>query len=97
MHDKFWDSSRVWRPQGQVPHSLLALFQDGDGKGKAPKEEDIQPAPFTKVLKLNFPEWPYLIGGSIGGIIYGLLPLAFAVVLSEILTVRPPYKGATAC
>ena len=40
-----------------------------------------------RILKLNTPEWPYIFFGSFAAIINGLLPLAFALLLSELLTV----------
>ena len=47
----------------------------------------MQPAPFFRIVKMNKPEWPYLLGGSTAGMINGLFPFAFALVLSEILNV----------
>ena len=47
----------------------------------------MEPAPVMRILKLNTPEWPYIFFGSFAAIINGLLPLAFALLLSELLTV----------
>ena len=40
-----------------------------------------------RIIKLNKTEWPYLVSGSVAGMINGLFPFAFALVLSEILEV----------
>ena len=40
-----------------------------------------------RILKLNTPEWPYILFGSVAAMINGLLPLAFALLLSELLSV----------
>ena len=45
-----------------------------------------------RIIKMNLPEWPYLIIGSVAGIINGLFPFAFALVLSEILAVSNTIK-----
>ncbi|KAL9972823.1 hypothetical protein ACROYT_G019202 [Oculina patagonica] len=50
-------------------------------------EEEVEPAPVTRIIKMNLTEWPYLVLGSIAGMIDGLFPFAFALVLSEILAV----------
>ena len=47
----------------------------------------MEPAPITRIIKLNKKEWPYLLSGSIAAAINGLFPFAFALVLSEILSV----------
>ena len=48
-----------------------------------------------RIIKLNTPEWPYLLFGSLAGMVNGLFPFAFALVLSEILTVSRAYCGIT--
>jgi len=60
--------------------------KDKDGKEKI-LEEEVEPAPVMRIIKYNTPEWPYLLGGSVAGLINGLFPFAFAMVLAEILTV----------
>ena len=62
------------------------MTKDRDGKEKI-LEEEVEAAPFLRTLKLNKPELPYLVTGSIAATINGLFPFAFAMVLSEILTV----------
>ncbi|XP_015773938.1 PREDICTED: multidrug resistance protein 1-like [Acropora digitifera] len=66
--------------------SNVEVTKDKDGKEKV-IEEEVEPAPFLRTLKLNKPELPYLVSGSIAATINGLFPFAFAMVLSEILSV----------
>ncbi|XP_029214358.2 ATP-dependent translocase ABCB1-like [Acropora millepora] len=66
--------------------SNVEVTKDKDGKEKI-LEEEVEPAPFLRTLKLNKPELPYLVSGSIAATINGLFPFAFAMVLSEILSV----------
>lgn len=54
-------------------------------------EEDVEPAPVTRIMKLNIPEWPYVLFGTVAAALNGLFPFAFALVLSEILTVSNIY------
>ena len=54
-------------------------------------EEDIEIPPITRIMKLNLPEWPLLVIGSIFAAIAGGFPVAFAVIISEILKVCLSY------
>ena len=47
----------------------------------------MEPGSVMRIIKMNKSEWPYLVSGSIAGMINGLFPFAFALVLSEILAV----------
>jgi len=42
----------------------------------------------TRVMELNAKEWPYIVVGIIFSAIAGMMPVAFAVILAEILQVR---------
>ncbi|CAH3028476.1 unnamed protein product, partial [Porites evermanni] len=72
-----------------VFHACQAIVNAKDKKDKGDEEkileEEVEPAPFMRILKLNTPEWPYIFFGSFAAIINGLLPLAFALLLSELL------------
>lgn len=69
----------------------LQFFSYVDNKGKDDEEkileEEVEPAPVRRIMKLNTKEWPYLLSGSVAAIINGLFPFAFALLLSEILFV----------
>ena len=71
-----------------LPHSFFS-YVDNKGKDDEEKilEEEVEPAPVRRIMKLNTKEWPYLLSGSVAAIINGLFPFAFALLLSEILFV----------
>uniref|UniRef100_A0A8C5JJC0 ATP binding cassette subfamily B member 4 n=1 Tax=Junco hyemalis TaxID=40217 RepID=A0A8C5JJC0_JUNHY len=47
--------------------------------------EELPPASFLKIMKLNKTEWPYFVVGTLCAIINGALQPAFAVIFSEII------------
>uniref|UniRef100_A0A8C5JLP1 ATP binding cassette subfamily B member 4 n=1 Tax=Junco hyemalis TaxID=40217 RepID=A0A8C5JLP1_JUNHY len=49
--------------------------------------EELPPASFLKIMKLNKTEWPYFVVGTLCAIINGALQPAFAVIFSEIIGV----------
>lgn len=51
------------------------------------EEEELPSASFFKVMRLNSPEWPYILLGCIGSIINGAVQPGFAVIFSRILNV----------
>ncbi|KAG6578590.1 ABC transporter B family member 19, partial [Cucurbita argyrosperma subsp. sororia] len=56
------------------------------------------PAPdgyFIRLLKLNGPEWPYLIMGAVGSILSGFISPTFAIVMSNMIEVFY-YKNSSA-
>ncbi|KAM9200099.1 ATP-dependent translocase ABCB1-like isoform 1-T1 [Mergus octosetaceus] len=57
---------------------------DVDKKNNSPDEE-LPPASFLKIMRLNKTEWPYFVAGTICAIINGALQPAFAVIFSEII------------
>uniref|UniRef100_A0A8B9GHR0 ATP binding cassette subfamily B member 4 n=1 Tax=Amazona collaria TaxID=241587 RepID=A0A8B9GHR0_9PSIT len=61
-----------------------AQNEDTDEKKSSPDEE-LVPASFLKIMKLNKTEWPYFVAGTLCAIINGGLQPAFAIVFSEII------------
>ncbi|KAM6277328.1 ATP-dependent translocase ABCB1-like [Spheniscus humboldti] len=59
---------------------------DPDEKTSSPDEE-LAPASFLKIMKLNKTEWPYFVAGTLCAIINGALQPAFAIIFSEIIGV----------
>ncbi|XP_068446529.1 bile salt export pump isoform X2 [Clinocottus analis] len=49
------------------------------------EEEVVEPAPVTRILKYNWPEWPYMFCGSIGAAINGGVNPVYALLFSQIL------------
>ncbi|XP_062479629.1 ATP-dependent translocase ABCB1 isoform X2 [Pezoporus occidentalis] len=58
--------------------------EDTDEKKSSPDEE-LVPASFLKIMKLNKTEWPYFVAGTLCAIINGVLQPAFAIIFSEII------------
>ncbi|XP_041104910.1 ATP-dependent translocase ABCB1 [Polyodon spathula] len=57
-------------------------------EAKRNEEDDVLPdVPFTKILALNKPEWPYLLAGLIAAIIGGGVYPAFSIVFAKIIGV----------
>ncbi|XP_045698387.1 bile salt export pump isoform X2 [Phyllostomus hastatus] len=50
-----------------------------------PVEEEIEPAPVRRILKLNAPEWPYMLVGSVGAAANGAVTPLYAFLFSQIL------------
>ncbi|XP_048755888.2 ATP-dependent translocase ABCB1-like isoform X2 [Ostrea edulis] len=57
--------------------------KDKDKKDKKKEEED--EAGLGRILKMNAPEWPYILLGSLGAIVNGGVQPAFAIIFAEIL------------
>ncbi|XP_068615681.1 ATP-dependent translocase ABCB1 [Brachionichthys hirsutus] len=54
---------------------------------KPDEEENIVPASFFKIIRLNISEWPLLLVGTVCAVINGAMQPAFAVIFSKIITV----------
>ncbi|XP_076602855.1 bile salt export pump [Chaetodon auriga] len=52
-------------------------FDDPDGH--------VEPAPITRILKYNQPEWPYMLLGALGAAVNGSVNPIYAVLFSQIL------------
>ena len=52
------------------------------------EDEDAPPVSFLKVLRLNLPEWPYILVGLICATINGAVQPLFAILFSKIVAVR---------
>uniref|UniRef100_A0A8C5FWE2 ATP-binding cassette, sub-family B (MDR/TAP), member 4 n=1 Tax=Gadus morhua TaxID=8049 RepID=A0A8C5FWE2_GADMO len=52
------------------------------------EDEDVPPVSFLKVLRLNLPEWPYIVVGLICATINGAIQPLFAILFSKIVAVR---------
>uniref|UniRef100_A0A8C5B0G5 ATP-binding cassette, sub-family B (MDR/TAP), member 4 n=1 Tax=Gadus morhua TaxID=8049 RepID=A0A8C5B0G5_GADMO len=49
------------------------------------EDEDVPPVSFLKVLRLNLPEWPYIVVGLICATINGAIQPLFAILFSKIV------------
>lgn len=50
-------------------------------------EEDVKPVPFTRILKYNASEWPYMLLGSLAAAVNGAVSPLYALLFSQILGV----------
>ena len=66
-----------------------------------PVEEEIEPAPVRRILKLNAREWPYMLVGSVGAAVNGTVTPMYAFLFSQILGVSKQldqlYSPSTLC
>ncbi|XP_057304790.1 ATP-dependent translocase ABCB1-like isoform X3 [Hydractinia symbiolongicarpus] len=81
--------------QLSIRHSMRAKSTvDVKKDSKSEKEEDYKPPPagIGRIMALNKTEWPYLVVGGFFSAIVGAFPVAFAVILSELLVTftKPP-------
>ncbi|XP_062350659.1 ATP-dependent translocase ABCB1 [Cinclus cinclus] len=58
---------------------------DRTDEEKTSPDEELPPASFLKIMKLNKTEWPYFVAGLLCAIINGALQPAFAIIFSEII------------
>jgi len=61
-----------------------------DGKNEEEEEEDEDQIPevgMGRILKMNRPEWPYILGGTIAAALNGAVQPAFAIIFSKIIAV----------
>lgn len=56
-------------------------------KSDKDEEEEIPDAPMTRIMRMNSPEWMYIVGGCIGACLNGAVQPAFAVIFSEVIGV----------
>ena len=60
---------------------ILFYFQ------KKEEEESLPDPPMTRIMAMNAPDWPYILGGCFCALINGAIQPTFAVVFSEIIAV----------
>uniref|UniRef100_A0A8C1UKZ7 Bile salt export pump n=1 Tax=Cyprinus carpio TaxID=7962 RepID=A0A8C1UKZ7_CYPCA len=49
------------------------------------ESEEVEPAPVTRILKYNAPEWPYMLFGSFGAAVNGGVNPVYSLLFSQIL------------
>lgn len=57
--------------------------EEDDAQEEPEKDEEIYPVSVLRLLKLNSPEWPYILIGCISAIIAGASLPAFAILFGE--------------
>ncbi|PVD39429.1 hypothetical protein C0Q70_02059 [Pomacea canaliculata] len=77
--------NRMMSDDGKKLERMLSAEEE---KKKEKKEEEkLPPAPFTRLMKMNGPEWLWILFGCIAAIINGGIQPAFAIIFSKIITV----------
>ncbi|XP_051479964.1 bile salt export pump isoform X4 [Apus apus] len=70
------------------PTYIMPSCGEYDGQEKKASdvvEEDVKPVPFTRILKYNVSEWPYLVLGSLAAAVNGAVNPLYALLFSQIL------------
>ncbi|KTG37161.1 hypothetical protein cypCar_00005159 [Cyprinus carpio] len=65
----------------------LGVPQEIQGMSGLPDDdsEEVEPAPVTRILKYNAPEWPYMLFGSFGAAVNGGVNPVYSLLFSQIL------------
>uniref|UniRef100_A0A663MJ43 Bile salt export pump n=1 Tax=Athene cunicularia TaxID=194338 RepID=A0A663MJ43_ATHCN len=69
------------------PCSSLHAYGCSVQKESIAVEEDVKPVPFTRILKYNVSEWPYMVLGSLAAAVNGAVSPLYALLFSQILGV----------
>ncbi|XP_035829100.1 ATP-dependent translocase ABCB1 isoform X2 [Aplysia californica] len=75
------------KPQRAVSTVKRQMSEPEDKKAEEEEDEKLPDAPFFRLLKMNAPEWHFILLACFGSIINGGVQPAFAVIFSEILEV----------
>ncbi|XP_010765740.1 bile salt export pump-like [Notothenia coriiceps] len=72
---------------GELGPRAYAVSQPDKSKEDIAEEEEefVEPAPVTRILKYNAPEWPYMLFGSFGAAINGGVNPVYSLLFSQIL------------
>ncbi|KAL7855108.1 hypothetical protein SRHO_G00172980 [Serrasalmus rhombeus] len=72
---------------GPRSYSESYISQETKGKSVLPEDEEevVEPAPVTRILKYNAPEWPYMVFGSFGAAVNGGVNPVYSLLFSQIL------------
>uniref|UniRef100_A0A8C8JWF1 Bile salt export pump n=1 Tax=Oncorhynchus tshawytscha TaxID=74940 RepID=A0A8C8JWF1_ONCTS len=84
---------RPGRPSKLSAHTRRRLIRDAakrpmitlDELQRSTAEEQVEPAPVTRILKYNAPEWPYMLFGTIGAAVNGGVNPVYSLLFSQIL------------
>ncbi|XP_065929444.1 ATP-dependent translocase ABCB1 isoform X3 [Magallana gigas] len=69
----------------KLPAKENETKEKDDDKDKKDEKKEEDEAGFGRIMKMNAPEWPYILLGSLGAIMNGGVQPAFAIIFSEIL------------
>uniref|UniRef100_A0A672KIK7 Multidrug resistance protein 1-like n=1 Tax=Sinocyclocheilus grahami TaxID=75366 RepID=A0A672KIK7_SINGR len=81
---------------GTLRQSLRRGSERRSFRKKSSSKKKIPEIPFTKILALNKPEWPYLLVGTlgslVGGAVYPCMAILFAKIIGVFAEVDPEVK-----
>uniref|UniRef100_A0A8C2IZL8 ATP-binding cassette, sub-family B (MDR/TAP), member 5 n=1 Tax=Cyprinus carpio TaxID=7962 RepID=A0A8C2IZL8_CYPCA len=81
---------------GTLRRSLRRGSERRSSRKKSSEKENVSEIPFTKILALNKPEWPYLLVGTlaslVGGAVYPCVAILFAKIVGVFAEVDPEVK-----
>uniref|UniRef100_A0A9J8BFU2 ATP-binding cassette sub-family B member 5 n=1 Tax=Cyprinus carpio carpio TaxID=630221 RepID=A0A9J8BFU2_CYPCA len=96
------ESSETETPEGGMERqmesgrSLRRGSERRSSRKKSSEKENVSEIPFTKILALNKPEWPYLLVGTlaslVGGAVYPCVAILFAKIVGVFAEVDPEVK-----
>ncbi|XP_070692316.1 ATP-dependent translocase ABCB1 [Pempheris klunzingeri] len=86
---KTFSQSSLFKRKSTRSSSLAASEGEKEkfSQEKPEEDENVPPVSFLKIMRLNLPEWPYILVGTICAVINGALQPLFAVIFSKIITV----------
>ncbi|XP_061657884.1 bile salt export pump-like isoform X1 [Syngnathoides biaculeatus] len=73
---------------GELGPRAYSVSQADKSKNVIQEEEDedpVEPAPVSRILKYNLPEWPYMVFGSLGAAVNGGVNPVYSLLFSQIL------------
>ncbi|XP_076438755.1 ATP-dependent translocase ABCB1-like [Babylonia areolata] len=79
--------SRALSNEGERPQRARGTSESERTEEKKDEKEELPNAPFTRLMRMNAPEWVYILLGCIGAILNGGVQPSFAVIFSKIIAV----------
>ena len=76
--------------EGEFPRRRKSRWGKSKGQRKL-EEEGIQEVSFKELIKLNLPDWHFVLAGIIGSAIIGALFPLISILFSEVLRVGHSY------
>ncbi|XP_076438744.1 ATP-dependent translocase ABCB1-like [Babylonia areolata] len=79
--------SRALSNEGERPQRARGTSESERTEEKKDEKEELPNAPFTRLMRMNAPEWVYILLGCIAAILSGGVNPSFAVIFSKIIAV----------
>lgn len=69
----------------KIHHKTGGIDSEDDKESEEEKKKEENKGSFTRIMRLNAPEWHYILLGCLGSIMFGAVQPAFAVIFASIL------------